>query len=209
MDVPDACPVAQRPESTCAPNDTTCEFVCEEKAGTDGCPFFDCHAEITDPDLTDVSDTSDTGLPDGQCFVDSDCTGDEGVYCTYADADRVCGICFDDVTACTSDSDCAGNEAGERCDERPMCLCSPGPVCVPDCTSDDDCSRDEICAESGHCAPKACTADSDCPSTFACDETSGACGRKACAASSDCASGDVCVLGRCEEEPGVCGFPVP
>ncbi|WP_437948971.1 hypothetical protein WME98_51495 [Sorangium sp. So ce296] len=123
------------------------------------------------------------------------------------------------AASCRADEDCAGM-AGEGggaggsgggavapfiC-EIPHFTCPPplqvSAVCVRGCATDADCPATLACAPDHRCRAKPCAADADCPVNQACDPTGGACARKACASDADCEG--YCVLGQCEEKPGIC-----
>ncbi|WP_437764989.1 hypothetical protein WMF27_32360 [Sorangium sp. So ce281] len=74
-------------------------------------------------------------------------------------------------------------------------------TCVRGCETDADCPSTLACSPEHRCRARSCAAEADCPKNHVCD-TTGACARTACSSDADCEG--FCVLGRCEEKPGMC-----
>jgi hypothetical protein len=144
------------------------------------------------------------------CHSDADCS--PALSCSPGGRPYGCGICEVPQNPCNTDSDC--QVIGDAAPAQPMvcvraggCVCPVGKVgiCIAACHSATDCGADEACAPTGHCGPKPCTSDSDCPSTPSVDYAcySGACMAKACKSDADC-GGHYCVSGTCYPQPGIC-----
>jgi hypothetical protein len=78
----------------------------------------------------------------------------------------------------------------------------PRPACVRGCETDADCPSTLACAPDHRCRARGCAANGDCPKNHACDTSRGACARTTCSSDADCDG--FCVLGACEENPGLC-----
>jgi hypothetical protein len=148
------------------------------------------------------------------CHKNSDCTA--GYECSPGGTPTGCGICEMPQYPCSTDGDC--KLLDDAMPTQPMvcapaggCVCPVGGKtgsCIPACQGASGCSADEACAPSGHCIPKPCTTDAECPSTqyvdYAC--TSGACAIKACTTDADCGA-HFCVNGACYPQAGACTPP--
>jgi hypothetical protein len=98
------------------------------------------------------------------------------------------------------------------CEPGGPCTCSVNGKsgnCIPACQGPADCTPDEACS-GGHCVPKPCTSDTECPSNqyvdYACSST-GICAKKSCKTNADCGA-HFCVEGTCFPQQGICVPPV-
>lgn len=167
-------------------------------------------------------DAGDAGNPDSKpppsdgdaaCSSNDDCT--DGFLCGPGRMVMGCGICEVPQYPCSTDSECVviGDAAPPLpmvCEAARGCTCSVGGKtgsCIPACTSASGCGPDEACS-GGHCVPKPCTSDSECPSSasvdYACE--SGVCATKSCKTSADCGA-HYCVNRTCFAQAGVCVSP--
>jgi hypothetical protein len=118
---------------------------------------------------------------------------------------------------CDTDSDCT--TINDAAPPKPM-VCGPGGPCVCPfngkrgscilaCQGPNDCGPLNACS-SGHCVPKPCTRDDECPSTtnedYACGPQ-GVCAQRTCATDADCL-GHYCVNRVCYPSGGICVPPV-
>ncbi|WP_437276293.1 hypothetical protein WME90_34300 [Sorangium sp. So ce375] len=145
-----------------------------------------------------------------------------GADCDNSTCNRVSdAVCYEvrDAAGCGSDEDCAGTDGADGgggaggggggppviCD-LPHFTCTPSwqprPACVRGCETDADCPSTLACAPDHRCRATSCAADADCPKNHVCDTIGGACARTACSSDAECEG--FCVLGRCEEKPGMC-----
>gem|GEM_PF-3068915 len=172
-----------------------------------------CHAQyctVCDPQpsfLGCYGPNEDPGCPvvdcAQSCRANEDCAGN-GIGCVPPDAPQTCGICYDPPDTCTSDAECA---PGDAC-LPVVCACNGQHECRPGCNSPNapDCAEGTVCNAAGHCVVPPCTAGS-CSWNFVCG-VDGTCQRRACDTELLCRGG-VCVDGRCFDQAGYCGFPVP
>jgi hypothetical protein len=144
------------------------------------------------------------------CRAQNDCTGSTfPIFCADPDTPRPCGIPCPFFRPCLNDAECRADAGGSVCEvstgaRGPAC-CVGMRVCMPACTSDQSCRVGEACDPSGHCGPKTCQRDGDCPAHFAC---AGTCVRRSCSGDGDCPGG-FCVLQRCHAQLGTCRGPAP
>jgi hypothetical protein len=193
----------------CASPGLQCSYGCSTEATCTGGTW-----QVIDLNITCRSDSG--APPDGAvaCGSNADCSN--GFQCSPGGVTIGCGICAMPENPCSTDGDCT--LIGDAAPSQPM-VCGPGgectcPVggksgsCIPACHSASDCGADEACASSGHCVPKPCTSDSDCPSTqsidYAC--SGGTCATKSCTTNADCGT-HYCVSGTCYPQAGVCVAP--
>jgi hypothetical protein len=97
---------------------------------------------------------------------------------------------------CQSDADCK-NQTGTYCH-----LCEGVGSCYPTCAQAPCPGPAEVCnPQSLRCEPKACQANSDCPTNFECSNK--LCQRTACKLDSQCGNG-VCIDNLCHEDNARC-----
>jgi hypothetical protein len=205
---PAGCPSAS-PSSgeACSAAGLLCTYGCNVRASCDGHTWTVADLGIPCP--------VDAGAPDGPvaCGTSNDCSS--GFSCSPGGTPVGCGICVAPQNACNTDSDCriiddAAATTPYVCGPPSECECGFGGKtgeCIPACTGPGDCSADEACS-SGHCVPKPCSSDADCPSPstvdYAC--SAGVCGVKSCSSDADCGA-HYCVNRTCYPLPGACTPP--
>ncbi|MGK3959626.1 hypothetical protein WMF38_42100 [Sorangium sp. So ce118] len=163
-----------------------------------------------------AGDGGGAALGQFECRVGEDCSNNT--------CNRVSdAVCYEvgGRAGCGSDEDCAGVDGASGgggagaggggagapviC-ELPHFTCPPPlqtrHTCVRGCETDADCPSTLACAPDHRCRAKSCAADAACPKNHVCDTTGGACTRTACSSDAECEG--YCVLGRCEEQPGIC-----
>jgi len=166
---------------------------------------------------SNISCPADSGAPSDAavtCGSSNDCHS--GMECSPGGVTIGCGICAMPQNPCSADSDCkliddAAPVGPMVCGPGGSCTCPVGGKsgsCIPACQSASDCSSDETCSPTGHCVPKPCTTDAQCPSTAAVDYacSAGTCAVKSCQTSADCGA-HYCVSGTCYAQPGMCVEP--
>jgi hypothetical protein len=206
---PPACPGAIPPSGgSCHSVGLHCSYGCGSTASCDGHAWtvfgsrLDCDGGV---------------LPDGQTTCSKDAQCKFGYQCSSGGIATGCGICVMPMDPCSTDSDCklihdAAPAMPMVCAPAGSCVCPVGGKsgsCIAACQSAADCGPEEACdTASGHCGPKPCNSDSECPSEstidFAC--ASGVCGPKACTTDVDCGA-HFCVNGTCYPKPGSCTPP--
>lgn len=205
---PSGCPGASPSTGeACSASGLECTYGCNVRASCDGHTWTVVELGIPCP--------VDAGASDGAvaCGTNKDCSW--GLECSPGGTPAGCGICFKPENPCSTDSDCTiiDDAAATKpyvCGPGSGCSCGFGPSgeCIPACTGPGDCSPDEACSVSGHCVPKPCATDADCPSPstvdYAC--SAGFCGIKSCSSDADC-GGHYCVNGTCYPQPGSCTPP--
>lgn len=132
---------------------------------------------------------SETCAPDGTCHTESCKT----IGCIYGYACSGNNTCEPaNPAACGADTDCSGAGSGF--------LCVSGICTAPadQCSDQTQCKAGNKCVD-GKCTAS-CTADSDCATGYACDQSLSICSKPAstCMITNDCGSAtSVCVDGAC------------
>lgn len=170
-----------------------------------------CAADVQCPDpvLGDMCITYPTGRFCGQacgvmaCKAGFDCDLGSG-----SGAGRNPGQCrarsndCKNISWCTDDTDCAGNEL---CDK-------PTGNCIGKCTDDAACPENQKCHLSGRCGPP-CASNADCGGSLICctapggycDAASiGRCRPSGCALHRECPVADGTAIGYCDKRTGQC-----
>lgn len=178
-------------------------------ASADGAALHD--AQPSDATASQADSTS----PDGPhtCHNNSDCSSSSGfLFCSPGGTPVGCGTCQASQAPCNMDSECqqihdSAASMTMVCGPAGPCTCpSPGKTgsCIPACAATFDCSPGLVC-QSGHCSPRPCSTDSDCPPVGIQDYRCGGgqCSPKACASDADC-HGGYCINSACSSQPGAC-----
>jgi hypothetical protein len=140
----------------------------------------------------------------GSCLKDGDCA--MGMACSPGGAPITVGGAVQQPN-CNVDSDCNPPDAGTAnhiCTPITCPGCALSGLCEPGCQAG-SCGTNEMCASTGHCVPKPCTTNADCPNVgnyvYAC--SSSVCAGKVCSSDADCGA-DFCVDGYCHTVAGQC-----
>ena len=104
------------------------------------------------------------------------------------------------VQTCTSSADCPDSaktcEAISATDTNMICKCTTDALCA----SGDVLGSSAICSDAFEVCVTKCGSNTDCPSGFECETSTGECKSAACTTNTDCASGQTCntTTGQCE-----------
>jgi hypothetical protein len=137
---------------------------------------------------------------DGWCIETNFCSDDDqctpGLVC---DSRSSC-VPPDGAGSCDADTDCP---SGAFCDERTG-ECITSPTCGPN-GEVGSCGPGRTCDSRGTCVPTTCTADTQCPTSFFCDETT-----RQCVPSLSCYTDNDCTRipgTTCDESRSTCEPP--
>jgi hypothetical protein len=140
------------------------------------------------------------------CHTLDDCKQQGGHACTATGSLPSCkgGV---PRSACKNDGDCSpGDSAGAGGSGLPLVCQDEGAgnfYCAPPCIEETDCPSTYLCeVTTGHCKPPLCDDENPCSEGTFC--AGGACQRQVCACDTECGASGYCVRGQCQESPGYC-----